>query len=130
MIERLNRAVMRYIDRKNDTPRIARMELQAGGFAVTCQAHDTRPAETSHHEWHDICRVVATLTPGLVGDDEAVLVELSGSVLQLTPGVPGFEAFLEAGAGQVAGWRPVADWRVELAATPPGQVVEVLKQRG
>ncbi|TKC83115.1 hypothetical protein FAZ69_25845 [Trinickia terrae] len=125
MFNRLNQALLRYIDRKRRVPRIEAVESTRDGFTVTWQAHTDQPSETAHHVWGDIRRVAAILVPGLLGGDECLLVDVDGSVLQLTVEVAGFEAFIEEGAKRLNGWRPVTEWRLTLAAASPGHVVDV-----
>jgi len=125
MFNRLNQVLLRYIDRKRGVPRIEAVESTREGFTVIWQARTGQPVEAVHHAWGDIRRVAVTLSPGLIGGDECLLVDVAGSVLQLTAEVAGVDAFIDEGAKRLDDWRPVTEWRLALAAASPGHVVDV-----
>ena len=125
MFDRINRAVLRYIERKSGTPRVQSVEVVPGGFAVasTGESLDTPSVQT--YKWSDIKRAVATKVPGWVGSDECVLIECNERVIQLTAEVVGYDALLDAAPHGCPGWPETAQWRVGLLTLPDGEALEL-----
>lgn len=127
MFERLNRALLRHLDRRRGARPLVAIELTPEGFALR-RSTDAGPGpDRSAHAWRDVRRAVALMTPGLVGGDECLLVETADATLELGAGVPGFDALVAAAPARLEGWREPADWRVALAAAPVGEPVEVYR---
>ena len=77
--------------------------------------------------FREVRQAAAVLAPGAVGGDECLLVEGTAGLVQLTPGVNGFEAFVEAAPRHLPGWKAVQQWRTELIAADAGAAVPVYR---
>lgn len=129
MFDRINRAVLRYIERKSGAPRIERIALVGDGFTVETTAADPGTPSLQTCAWHDVQRSIATKVPGWVGSGECVLIECKARVIQLTPEVAGYDALLAVAPQACPGWLQASEWRTRLVALPDGEALELFQQR-
>jgi hypothetical protein len=129
MFDRINRAVLRYIECKGGTPRVQSVEVVPGGFAVASTGDALDAPSVQTYKWNGVKRAVATKVPGWVGSDECVLVECNDRVIQLTAEVVGYDALLDAAPHGCAGWPETAQWRVKLLKVPDGEALELWDSR-
>lgn len=129
MFDRINRAVLRYIERKSGAPRVQRITVLPGGFAVASTGESEDNPKVQTYKWSDIKRAVATKVPGWVGSDECVLIECNDRVIQLTAEVAGYDALLDAAPRGCPGWPETAQWRVKLLTVPDGEALGLWDSR-
>ncbi len=126
MFEQINQAVVRFLEARRGTPGAVAVALVDEGFVVDLRdAHGTiTPLRV---RWDDVQKAAAVLVPGAVGGDECLLVDAVAGLVQLTPAVSGFDAFVAAAPGHLAGWKSAAQWRTELIAAEVGTAVPVYR---
>ncbi|WP_395701365.1 hypothetical protein [Aquabacterium sp.] len=126
MFERINKAVLRYLEGRRGEPGVAAVKLSEAGFVV--ELRDGEGAMTPMHvRWDAVRQAAAVLVPGIVGADECLLVDSAAGTVQLTPLVDGFDAFVAMAAQRLPGWKDPARWRTELLAVDAGTAVPVFR---
>jgi hypothetical protein len=125
MFDRVNKALLRYIERKRGAPGVAAVELADEGFVVRLRDERAAPLRV---RWGQVQEAAGVLVPGPIGGEECLLVDCGETTVQLTPDVDGFEAFVAAAARHLPGWKDAAQWRTELIAAGMGAAVAAYRR--